>query len=83
MITAIQIYLIGKESIEKMNVNTNRRNQVENQKSIEEIYPIVRIVVIHIAIVRKKIKLESDPIVVIELKGQRNPKNTKEEIRND
>jgi len=83
MITAIQIYLIGKESIEKMNVNTNRRNQVENQKSIEEIYPIVRIVVIHIAIVRKKIKLESDPIVAIELKGQRNPKNTKEEIRND
>ncbi|KYN02747.1 hypothetical protein ALC62_06547, partial [Cyphomyrmex costatus] len=55
----------------------------KNQKPIEEIHLIAIVVVIPVATIRKEIKLESVPVVAIGLKGQKNPRNTKEEIGND
>lgn len=77
MITAIQIYLIGKESTKRMMTNTDRRNQVKNQKPNEGIHLTVRVTI------RKEVKIEGVPVVAIGLKRQRNPRNIKEEIRNE
>lgn len=82
-ITAIQIYLIGKESTKKTTVNPNRRNQVKNQKPNGGIYLIAKVTVTVTATIREEIRAESAPVVAIGLKGQRNPRNIKEKIRNE
>lgn len=79
--TVIQIYPIKKGSIKKMVVDTNRRNQVKNQKLNQEIYLAVRVTLI--ATIRKEIEVEGAPIVAIGLERQKSLRNTKEEIRNE
>lgn len=80
-ITVIQIYLIGKESIKRVTMDTDRRNQVKNQKPNRRIYQTVKVTMT--VTIREEIKLEGTPVVTIGLKKPRNPRNTKEEIRDE
>lgn len=81
MATVSQIHPIKKESTKRTIVDTNRRNQIKNQKPNEEIHLAARMTVI--ATIRKEIEVEGAPIVAIRLERQKSPRNTKEGIRNE